>query len=175
VEREVGRLNRLLTEFLDLARPRELAREPIHLATLIEGIVELESAAAAEAGVRVVADLPSDGCVALGDSGKLKQVLLNLVVNAVEAMRSGGTLRIALRCAAGHASICVADTGPGIAAPIREQVFEPFFTTKEGGTGLGLSIVRKIVDQHGGTIRIVCPPSGGTEVEVTIPTGIPRA
>jgi signal transduction histidine kinase len=106
----------------------------------------------------------------MGDREKLKQVIINLVVNALEAMRDGGTLVARVACEAGRVSVAIADTGAGIEPKLVDKVFDPFFTTKEGGTGLGLSIVRKIVDQHGGTVRIDSERGKGTEVRVEIPS-----
>jgi PAS domain S-box-containing protein len=167
---EIGRLNRLLTEFLELARPRGIAREPVHVAKLVDDVLDLERDTAEGAGVRIVRDIAQDGCVAMGDREKLKQVIINLVVNGLEAMRTGGTLTARVACENGRVLIGVADTGVGIEPTLLGAVFDPFFTTKEGGTGLGLSIVRKIVDQHGGHIRMDSERGKGTTVTVEIPT-----
>jgi len=91
--------------------------------------------------------------------------------NALEAMKDGGTLSVAVRGDGERVLLDVGDTGPGIDPAILGNVFDPFFTTKEAGTGLGLSIVRKIVDQHAGDVRIVSRPGEGTHVLVAIPMG----
>lgn len=168
---EIGRLNRLLTEFLELARPRGIAREPVHLPRLVDEVIDLEEESAKGKGVKVVRDLPTDGCVAIGDREKLKQVMINIVVNALEAMKTGGTLTVRVRPTADRVVMTFEDTGPGIASELLSQVFDPFFTTKEAGTGLGLSIVRKIVDQHGGDVEIASERGQGAKVTVAIPTG----
>lgn len=168
---EVGRLNRLLTEFLELARPRGIAREPVHIGTIVGGVIELQQGAALGRGVRLQKEIAADGCVALGDAEKLTQVVLNLVVNALEAMKSGGTLTARVFPEGDRVLLEISDTGPGIPDDVLENVFDPFFTTKEAGTGLGLSIVRKIVDQHGGDVQIRSESEGGTRVTVRIPTG----
>ena len=169
---EIGRLNRLLTEFLELARPRGIAREPVHVPRLADEVLDLEAEAAKSRGVTIVRDLPADGCVAIGDREKLKQVTINLVVNALEAMKQdGGTLTVRVRPEGERVVMRVEDTGPGIASELLPNVFDPFFTTKEAGTGLGLSIVRKIVDQHGGDIDIISERGQGAQVVVSIPTG----
>jgi signal transduction histidine kinase len=171
VGEEIARLSRLLTEFLELARPRDVAREPVHLGELANFVLDLEKGAAEARGVTIVRDMQADGCVAIGDSAKLKQVLINLVVNALEAMKDGGTLTVTVRTEGKHVYTEIADTGPGIDPSILGSVFDPFFTTKEAGTGLGLSIVRKIVDQHAGDVRIVSRPGEGTKVQLWIPMG----
>ncbi len=168
---EIGRLNRLLTEFLELARPRGIAREPVHVGKLVDDVLDLERDAAAASGVEFVRDIAQDGCVAIGDREKLKQVVINLVVNAVEAMKGGGTLTARVQSDPARVVVAIEDSGVGIEPEHLENVFDPFFTTKEAGTGLGLSIVRKIVDQHGGEVRIESDRGKGTRVRVWIPIG----
>jgi two-component system sensor histidine kinase HydH len=126
---------------------------------------------ARERGIALHRELAADGCVAIGDREKLKQVVINLVVNAIEAMKSGGTLSARVACPGDRVSIVIEDTGPGIEPQHLASVFDPFFTTKEAGTGLGLTIVRKIVDQHAGEVHLASERGKGTRVEVTIPTG----
>jgi signal transduction histidine kinase len=169
---EIGRLNRLLTEFLELARPRGVVREPIQLGKLVDAVLDLERASASARGVKVVREVDAAGVVTHGDPEKLKQVVLNLVVNALEAMKDGGTLTVKVAvCGQDRVAIEVGDTGVGMESPVLAQVFDPFFTTKEAGTGLGLSIVRKLVDQHEGEVRIESERGVGTRVKVTLPVG----
>lgn len=168
---EIGRLNRLLTEFLDLARPRGIAREPIHIASLLDDVLDLEREAAERSGIVIERDFAEAGCSALGDREKLKQVFINLVVNSIEAMKEGGTLTARLKCEESGVIVEIGDSGAGIARDVLGSVFDPFFTTKEAGTGLGLSIVRKIVDQHAGEVSIASDRGMGTKVTVRIPTG----
>jgi len=168
---EIGRLNRLLTEFLELARPRGIGREPVHVPRLVDEVLDLEEESAKGRGVKIVRDLPDDGCVALGDREKLKQVTINLVVNALEAMKQGGVLTASVRASGETVRMTLEDTGPGIDPTVLQSVFDPFFTTKEAGTGLGLSIVRKIVDQHGGDVVIESVEGRGARVVVSIPMG----
>jgi PAS domain S-box-containing protein len=167
---EIQRLSRLLTEFLELARPRAPVRELVHFGKLVEDVLDLEQGSASARRVSIERDLGTE-CVLVGDAEKLKQVVLNLVVNALEAMKEGGALRVHVGCASDEVQLTVADTGTGIAPASLTQVFDPFFTTKEAGTGLGLSIVRKIVDQHAGEIRIESESGVGTRVTVTFPRG----
>jgi PAS domain S-box-containing protein len=168
---EIGRLNRLLTEFLDLARPRDIGREPVHVGKLVDDVLELQREALQARNVVLERDIATDGCVAIGDHAKLKQVVLNIVVNALEAMRSGGSLTARVHAPGDKVIVEIGDTGPGIEPQVLARIFDPFFTTKEAGTGLGLSIVRKIVDQHGGDVRVESERGKGTRVIVEIPTG----
>ncbi|HZU85265.1 MAG TPA: ATP-binding protein [Polyangiaceae bacterium] len=165
---EIQRLNRLLTEFLELARPRAPVHEVVHFGKLVDEVLDLEAGSAAARGVVVIRDLDGD-CTLVGDPEKLKQVVLNLVMNALEAMKDGGVLKVALAAERQHVRMVVEDTGTGIDAAAIGQVFDPFFTTKEAGTGLGLSIVRKIVDQHRGEVRIESERGAGTRATVLLP------
>jgi PAS domain S-box-containing protein len=172
VEAEIKRLERLLTDFLELARPRAPQREPVELARVAEGVLELEAEAIHAHRVQVARDL-SPSLFALGDVEKLKQVALNLVVNSLDAMPDGGTLRAIVGGDANDVWLSIADTGPGIDATILAEIFDPFFTTKAAGTGLGLAIVRKIVDQHQGRVLVDTKKGAGTTVRVVLPRWTP--
>ncbi len=164
---EIGRLERLLTEFLELARPRGIQLEPVDLPRLVEAVVSLEVETLALKNITLTQQ--NEPCApAAGDSEKLKQVLLNLIANARDAMPDGGHLT--LRAGGGDdPTVEVIDSGPGIEPAILASIFDPFFTTKEAGTGLGLAIVRKILDQHRGEIRIDSAPGRGARVTVRLP------
>ncbi len=105
----------------------------------------------------------------MADAFQLKQALLNLVLNALQASGEGGTIILRAKVEGERAVIEVDDEGEGIADDLREKVFTLFFTTREGGTGLGLPIVRRIVEEHGGTITLGPRPDGGTRATVTVP------
>lgn len=167
VESEIGRLGRLLTEFLELARPRGIQLEPVDLVKLTEGVVALEGETLALKNITILLQHePSKP--AAGDPEKLKQVLLNLMANARDAMPTGG--KLSLRVSGGdEPTVEVCDTGPGIEPAHLASVFDPFFTTKEAGTGLGLAIVRKILDQHRGQIEIDSVLGRGTRVIIRLP------
>jgi signal transduction histidine kinase len=168
IEGEIGRLERLLTEFLELARPRGIRREQVDVGRLARDVLEFEAEALTMRHVELVTDI-AEGCIATGDQEKLRQVVINLVVNALDAMPESGTLSVRVANEPGRVALEIADTGPGIDPTILPEIFDPFFTTKEAGTGLGLSIVRKIVDQHGGSIELDSAPGRGTRVRVAIP------
>jgi len=127
---------------------------------------------ARHAGVQVVEQPPSRHCTIQGDSQLLTQALLNLLINAIQAMPHGGTLTVSTDAVeSGQCVIRVADTGAGMTAEVKRQIFHPFFTTKpEGeGTGLGLAITHRIVDMHNGVIRVDSDPGRGAVFEIELP------
>jgi PAS domain S-box-containing protein len=168
VEAEIGRLGRMLNDFLELARPREIKKETVDVAQLADNVIALAADALGRQKIVLSADVEA-GATAVGDPEKLRVVLQNLVANALDAMPEGGRLSLVVRAAKNMLTIEVDDTGAGIDPTIVKEIFEPFFTTKEAGTGLGLSIVRKIVDQHGGKIEIDSAKTNGTRVKVELP------
>ncbi len=167
---ETERLNELVTHFLSLSRPPELGgAEPVDLAEEVGRVVQLVRKGE-RAGVRFVEDLPQAPVPVRADERALRQVLLNLLLNARDAMDGReGEVRITLRARRGNAEITITDSGPGIAPRDLARAFEPFFTTKANGTGLGLAISRGIVENLGGTIRLLSEPGRGTTVEVVLP------
>lgn len=176
VKAELGRLERMLSEFLYLARPRGLESVPFVIAHVLHDVAELEEPLASEIGVDVLVLTPDDTLSARGDREKMKQLIINLVVNALDALRGadgdgrGGTIRLSARAVDLHTvEVSVEDTGPGIPPDILQNIFEPFVTTKKAGTGLGLPIAKRIVEQHGGTITLESPPSGGTAARIRLP------
>jgi PAS domain S-box-containing protein len=168
IETEIARLERRLTEFLELARPRGIRHEPVDVSRLVEEVLEFQAEAFNDHHVELIASI-TPGCIAAGDAEKLRQVLINLLVNALDAMPESGTLSVKVNAPRPLVTIDIADSGPGIDPHILPEIFDPFFTTKEAGTGLGLSIVRKIVDQHGGRIEFDSLPGRGTRVRVELP------
>src|SRR6185369_11211248 len=164
--KEADRLNRVVEDFLGLARPVVSGKEEVDLLAELEEVVVLTAAEARQRGVAVElarSELPT----VLGDREKLRQVFLNLIQNALQATGRGGRLQIsATRQTAdeqGSAGVLLifADSGVGIAAPQLAKVFDPFYTTKAGGTGLGLAIVQKIIESHGGRIQVESTPGKG--------------
>jgi signal transduction histidine kinase len=168
IEDEIQRLERLVAEFLAFVHPRPLDLRPTDVADLCRGVLDFLRPEAQVAGVELrhqfAAELPPLGA----DPERLRQVLLNLVRNSMEAMPTGGILTVRTRAAPGQVEIDVEDTGIGFGdeAPI----FDAFFTTKPTGTGLGLSIVHRIVTDHRGSIRVQSRP-GRTCFTVSLPAG----
>lgn len=166
VRNELGRLTKMLDDFLGLARPEEAEPELIDVGELLEEVRVLEEPMCAEAGVRLVVE-GEPGARVRADRHRLKQVLVNLFTNAREALEGEGTIRVGCRVE-DAVRIYVQDDGPGFGAP-PEKIFEPFHSTKAAGTGLGMSIVKKIVDMHGGTIELGDAPGGGAMVTIALP------
>lgn len=169
---ETDRLNEMVAQFLSLSRPPDAhGTALVELGAEIARVTQLVRKGTADDRVRIETDLPDNPVLVRADERALRQVFLNLLINANEAMDGRtGTIRVGLRERRGRAEVTVADTGHGIAPRDLARVFEPFFTTKRMGTGLGLALTRGIVDNLGGSIRIQSEPGRGTEVVVALPT-----
>jgi two-component system sensor histidine kinase HydH len=169
---EVERLNRVITELLEYSRPLSLARGKANLAELVRNTLGTIQQLAQEKGVTVCADLPAGVPEAMLDADRMTRVFLNLFLNAIAAMESGGVLSVAVcREDAKTLRATVSDTGAGIRGEDLGRVFEPYFTTKPSGTGLGLAIVQRIVEAHGGEIRLESEPGKGTTFTILLPAG----
>jgi PAS domain S-box-containing protein len=171
IQEEADRLNRIVGDLLDFARPSEPTIVPGLLGAVVE---EALAAALAHAPpgieVRRVLDAPLPP-VRL-DAHLVRQAVVNLVVNALQAMPRGGTLTLRTRADGDAAVVEVSDTGPGVAPGVRARVFEPFFTTKATGTGLGLAVVRRIAEGHGGSVEVESPPEGGARFLLRLPFAV---
>jgi signal transduction histidine kinase len=172
--KETDRLNRVVEDFLNLARPLQVERETCDLVAELGEVVALVSGEAAARGIRLEL-LPAVLPPVRGDREKLRQVFLNLVLNGLQATGRGGQLKItASRTVAGEGTpdgveLTFSDSGTGIEQSILSRIFEPFFTTKTGGTGLGLAIAQKIIESHGGTIAVESVVGKGTMFRVRLP------
>ena len=169
---EVERLNRVISQLLEFARPMDMNRQWISLQEVIRHTLKMIEGQTRSNNITIHTDIPLDMGNVLIDSDKIKQVLLNLYLNAVGAMENGGTLSVTL---SPHNSrtirIDVSDTGKGIDEMDLARIFDPYFTTKSSGTGLGLAIVYKIIEAHDGEIRVMSESGKGTTVSVFLPTG----
>ncbi len=170
---QVDRLSLLTQRLLALSRPAGDQRAPTDLAALTERIAALLAPQAALEGVTLAVSRPHVAPCVVADAVQLEQVLVNLALNAIQAMREtdGGSLSLRVSRARGGACLCVADTGPGISPAVRRHLFDPFFTTRPDGAGLGLFSCRRIVEAHGGRITVRSAPGRGTSVRVRLPEG----
>jgi signal transduction histidine kinase len=174
IELEIRRMERSLQTFLDFARPPKLKRTSLDLAPLTEHVGSLIRGRAAKQGVEIRLDRPGHPVAVEADGDQLRQVLVNLTLNALDAMPHGGTLDVRLRGPEhGWVELSVHDSGPGIAPAIQPRLFEPFVSDKETGLGLGLSVSRRIVEDHGGSLRASNPSGGGACFVVRLPVGAP--
>jgi two-component system, NtrC family, sensor histidine kinase HydH len=170
---ESARLNQVLTRFLAFARPRPIERQEFAINDEIAGVVSLLQAQKEGRAVHFVTPAAVPGAAASprirGDREQLRQVLLNVILNACQAAGEQGGVRIACDTADGMVRIRVQDSGPGFSKEALADAFTPFFTTKEQGTGLGLAVSHRIVESHGGRIRASNPLEGGGLIEIMIP------
>jgi two-component system sensor histidine kinase HydH len=168
---EVERLHRSITELLTYARPLPLAIAEIEIEPFIEASLKLIQSDAKELGVAVRHEISMARKLVRLDKDRLNQVLLNLYLNSLQAMEHGGELQVSVQEGnrPGTVEIQVRDTGCGIAEETLERVMDPYFTTKPEGTGLGLAMVYKIIDEHGGTIKIASKEGQGTTVSIVLP------
>lgn len=173
VQSEIKRLAIFLDEFLQFARPREISRANVDVAHLVHEVIDLLRPQAAGAQLSLDAELAPLPTLS-ADEPKLRQCLVNLVLNAIQATPPGGTVRVVGDVEEAAVCLCVDDSGPGVPESVRSRIFEPFFTTKDAGSGLGLPLVHSIVQQHGGTIALETSPAGGARFHVRLPIALPQ-
>ena len=176
ISREIDRLEKIVSDFLRFARPVEPERVPVSPANLLREVRQLMAEQLRESSIDLAVERAVETKV-LGDPEQLKQVLINLVQNAAEALGTGGTIKLRAvesRIALGGrmrdvAIIEVEDNGTGMPPEVQKRLFDPFFTTKPTGTGLGLSIAARIVEKHGGALRVKTAANHGTTFGVVLP------
>jgi two-component system sensor histidine kinase HydH len=166
---EVDRLDEIVSRYLDFARvePPKLAVED--LAALVKETMDMARGELNNRGVRVEISSSSQLPPIRLDASRIKQALLNLLLNAAEAMPQGGEIRITLSQMKKQIRLDMRDTGRGIPKPHLAKIFEPFYTTKEKGSGLGLAMVAKIIADHKGKIRVRSEPKQGTTFSLILP------
>jgi two-component system, NtrC family, sensor histidine kinase HydH len=166
---EVARLEQTVQGFLDFARPPAPRRSRCDLREVVGQAVELVRVRARQQGVEIAAGCPGGPAEALADRGQLCTVLVNLFLNALDAMPRGGRLDVELEASGGELRLAVADTGGGIPPEMQGRLFTPFASSKPTGTGLGLSISRRILEDHGGRIGAENRAEGGARFTITLP------
>ncbi len=168
--REVKRLDGIVNDFLALARGYEISPTSVDLELLLTEVVALVEAQNERHGIRTRSSLEPEARYVVADPKFLRVALMNLVVNAQQAMgEEGGELLVESRRRGGDVEVRVTDTGPGIERERLEKIWQPFFSTKEGGTGLGLPTTRRIVEEMGGDIEVWSDRGRGTRFTVTLP------
>lgn len=168
---ELHRLENIVKHFLSLAGPSSLDLHPIEVAKVVSHVCDLLRPEAATRGIEIAMNLPDSLPSVAADSAQLTQALVNLVINAIQAVGRDGRVEVTggLEQGEGALTIAVRDTGPGVPADKRSAIFEPYFTTKPEGSGLGLWIVQQIITAHGGAVEAANAAEGGAVFTVHLP------
>jgi signal transduction histidine kinase len=169
ITKEITRLDQVLNGFLKFARPDELRLQPVQLSNVISDIITTVTPEVEHSGVTIKHECPRELPDINADPAMLRQAILNLAINACQAMPNGGTLKIACRTSRGRVEIDVEDTGVGIAPENLQKIFDLYFTTKEKGSGIGLSMVYRIVQLHDGEVEVQSTPGRGTRFRLVFP------
>jgi signal transduction histidine kinase len=172
VPAEVARINRIVTSLSDFAKPPLLKLQPVDVQQILADTVTLLSNDCLKRNVQVTKQFDAEAIYLTADPAALKQAVLNLCLNALDAMPKGGTLSVSAQLEETQAILRISDTGTGIAPEHLPTLFNPFFTTKEGGMGLGLAVVKQIITQHLGTIRVESNVGYGTTFEIRLPHAV---
>lgn len=176
ISEEIGHIDTILRNFLEFARPAKLRAQQLQLAEVVEGCLKLLKHRFESYGVTVEVERDPRLPTVYADADQLKEVILNLLVNACEAMGHGGKITIreevgAMEPMGKMVVVRLTDTGPGVPAVIRDKVFQPFFSTKGEGSGLGLAIARRIMEEHGGWLHLHSPAGQGATFVLALPIG----
>jgi signal transduction histidine kinase len=169
LSREVTRLDRVVKTFLDFTRPVEVTFTDIDLAAVASDILKLIAPQAKAQNVEIEFIPPASPARIKGDADLLRQALMNLVTNGIEAMKGGGKLKVGVERQGANCVLTIADEGPGIPEELRHKVFQLYFTTKERGSGIGLAMTFRAVQLHNGTIDFSSQKEKGTEFRLQFP------
>jgi len=166
---ESGRLNNIITDFLNFAKPKRPAFAICHVEEILEKNIKYLSSQTESQGYIIKKHHDNNLPTIMADFDMLYQAFLNLLINAIQAMQNGGTIYIKISSTGNAVTILIEDEGEGIPDNLTEKIWDPFFTTKEKGTGLGLVIVKNIIEAHGGSIELENRSAGGVRAKVTLP------
>ena len=168
ISREIDRLNRILKDFSRYTRLPELKLQETELGQLVEDVLNFIEPETERQNIKLIRNIESLPKVKV-DPAQIKQMLINLIINANQAMEDGGKLTVSVRLSGNQILIEVEDTGSGIPPEIQGKIFELFYSTKEEGTGVGLAIVKQVVEEHGGKVKIKSQVGKGTKVTAFLP------
>jgi two-component system, NtrC family, sensor histidine kinase HydH len=175
IQRETARLNDLVTDMLDLTRPRQRDPMPVDVVGVARDVLLLATGSGrAVSDVKIHLSAEPGPLMVLADAGQLRQMLWNLVRNAVQASSAGDSVEVSVSLEGGSVRLAVEDEGAGIDAEAREKMFDPFFTTRSHGTGVGLAVVKRIVDEHGFQIEVTEGRKGGARFVVDAGAPLPQ-
>ena len=166
---EVERLNRVISQLIEFARPLELKKEKTRFSDLVRHTLKLIEAEAQKNKITIDMEIDTDAPLIEVDPDKIKQVLLNIFLNSLAAMKKGGKLVIMLLPGESYLSVIISDTGMGIEKTDLPRIYDPYFTSKPAGTGLGLAVVQKIIEAHGGHINVESTTGQGTKIFLFFP------
>jgi signal transduction histidine kinase len=166
---EIHRLDRVVQVLVDFTRPVELRLREVDLRRVLEDVVAVAQPEAETLGVRIERDLPTEPVLVSIDSDLIKQAVLNVVLNGIQAMPDGGKLKVSLNRKNGFAIASIKDQGPGIPDEMREKIFTLYFTTKKTGTGIGLAMAYRVMQLHHGTVDFRSTPGEGTTFDLSLP------
>lgn len=169
INEEIFHINNILTDFLTLAKPPSNKFARIDILATVRDVLSLMYGEALLAKIELIGQLSETNWFILGNSEKIKEVLINLIRNAFQAMEPGGTVTVTASAGDRHVFITVSDTGYGIPPSILPNIFRPFFTTKDTGTGLGLAISEAVMREHGGKITVTSTPGQGSTFTLVFP------
>ena len=165
---ETERLNNLVSSLIDAARPRLPAFTEVNLSALVSKCIAMLSAQAQTKNIQLICHAEQD-CLINADSEQMTQVLMNLIINAIQMLPNAGKVEVSIAALQDTVQLTIADNGPGIPSDSQAQIFEPFFTQRAGGVGLGLAVVRQIVHAHQGEIYYQPSQQGGAQFTITLP------
>lgn len=172
LQREVQRLEHILEEFLHYARGSEVNRKPEDIARIVRELLEFVEPEDERAGIRHHVDLPVGLPLVLADEAQIKQAVLNLLVNARQAMPEGGELLVRVQRVGTQVEIAITDTGIGMSPQKLERCFDEYWSDKKGGTGLGLATAARVIREHGGTINVLAEEGRGSSFSIYLPLAV---
>ena len=175
MQREVARLEHILEEFLHYARGGEINRRPEDISRIVGELLDFVEPENAQAGIRHHMSLTMGLPLVLVDEVQIKQAVLNLLVNARQAMPEGGELIVQVRREGNQVELTITDTGVGMSPQALERCFEEYWSDKKGGTGLGLATANRIINEHGGSVRVVSEKGQGTSFQIYLPLAVELA
>jgi signal transduction histidine kinase len=170
IDREINRINRIIKSFLAFAKPEKIEKRDVNIKEVLGDVLTITKPKMRHSAIELIQKLPAATPIIFGSYDALKQVFLNLILNAMQAMDvEGGTLEIEIFADEKNLSVMIKDSGTGISEEDQKKIFDPFFTTKKEGTGMGLALTHNIIDEHSGRIDIESSSGKGTIIKVELP------